>query len=106
MNHLNSVILEGVVSTGFDENGLFTVASSRYKKVGEDLVEEKTFVKCCEFGVVRKYAENKLNKGRGIRIVGYLKNIEGGVGLFVEHIEFKPDTSKLKEGKYTFTKEN
>lgn len=46
MNMLNSVILEGVVSEGMNEDGVFTICSSRYSKVGEDLVEEKTFIKC------------------------------------------------------------
>lgn len=101
MNMLNSVILEGVVSEGLNEDGVFTTCSSRYSKVGEGLVEEKTFVKCIVEGRSRTHVSDKLNEGRGVRIVGRLKEIEGNLGLFAEHIEVKPLGVK-KEGKYTF----
>ena len=95
MNMLNSVIVEGVVSTGIDDDGLFTISTSRYQKVGEEFNEEKTFVECLVTGIIRNTVGDKLTEGRGLRIVGYLKQIEGNLGLFVEHVEFKPK-------KYTF----
>ena len=102
MNHINSVILEGVVHTGIC-NCLFTIASSRYSKVGEDFVEEKTYIDCLVEGKLFNLAKDKLKQGRGVRVVGYLKEIDGKIGLFAEHIEFKP--LEVKEGKYTFKKD-
>ena len=102
MNDINSVIVEGVVSTGVNDDGMFTISTSRYHKVGEKFNEEKTFVTCLVTGVLRDYVKDKLTEGRGLRIVGYLKEIEGNLGLFVEHAEFKPMKKSIKEGKYTF----
>lgn len=101
MNMLNSVILEGVVSESMNEDGVFTVCSCRYSKVGEDLVEEKTFVKCLCSKVLADSLKDKTKEDRGVRIVGRLKEIEGNIGLYAEHIEFKP-VGVRKEGKYTF----
>ena len=101
MNMLNSVILEGVVLEGLNEDGVFTIYSSRYSKVGEDLVEEKTYIKCLCSKVLADSLKNNIKEDRGVRIVGHLKEIEGNIGLFAEHIEFKPVRVK-KEGKYTF----
>lgn len=45
--------------------------------------------------------KDKIKEDRGVRIVGRLKEIGDNIGLFAEHIEFKPVGVK-KEGKYTF----
>lgn len=100
MNNLNSVIVEGVVSTGVNNDGLFTIKTTRYYKVGEEFNGENTFVECLVTGSLRDFVKVKLTEGRGVRIVGYLKEIEGNLGLFVEHVEFKPLVRF--EGKYTF----
>ena len=100
MNNTNSVIVEGVVSTGIDNNGLFTIKTTRYHKVGEEFNGENTFVECLITGALRDFIKVKLTEGRDVRIVGYLKEIEGNLGLFVEHVEVKPLIRV--EGKYTF----
>ena len=100
MNQLNSVILEGVVSEGINTEGVFYVDTSRYEKVGDNLVESKTKIKCLVVGQMFVSLCEKITIGRGVRIVGYLSDIGGVVGLFSEHIEFKPDV--IRDGKYNF----
>ena len=103
MNQLNSVIFEGAVHTGINEDGLFTVVNTVFEKVGDDEAVRKVFVECLVVGRFKELYSDKLKEGRNVRIVGKLKEIEGNVGLFVEHIELKPEV--IKKGKYTFTKE-
>lgn len=99
MNMLNSVILEGVVSVGINNLGEFYVDSSKYEKVGEDITEVKTRVKClitdtlfvseCECG--------KITEKRQLRVVGFLENIRGEIGIHAEHIEYKPSYKLHRE---------
>lgn len=100
MNHLNSVILEGVVSEGINTEGVFYVDTTRYEKVGDNKIEIKTKVKCLVVGSMFVSLCEKITVGRGVRIVGRLSDIGGVVGLFAEHIEFKLDV--IRDGKYNF----
>lgn len=108
MNELNSVIVEGVVSTRLyasEEEGTFTITSHRYSKVGDERREEVTFVHVIVRGNLLKYAiEVKGFEGRGICVVGRLCNYNGGLSLFAEHIEFKRGTV-TKVGNYNFQRD-
>lgn len=104
MNEINSVIVEGVVSTKLkaisDYEGTFTVTTHRYYKVGEENKCDETFVHVIASSTLFKGISDKNIEGRGIRIVGRLCNHMGGLSLFAEHLEFK--AGAIKSGKYTF----
>jgi single-strand DNA-binding protein len=107
MNNLNSIIVEGNLtkdpkSTTTPNGRLvckFTIANNRYYKVGEELQQEVSFFAVETWGRVAKSCADYLSKGRGVRVVGRLKqerwtgqdekNHERSV-LVAEHVEFKP----------------
>lgn len=108
MNQLNSIILEGNIvadvrvfepAAGF-KKAVFSIGVGRYYKNrnGED-VNEASFFDVEAYGVMTDYLEEKGKKGRGVRVVGRLKqdtwkNAEGKsasrVYVVAEHIEYKP----------------
>lgn len=107
MNMLNSVILEGAMLGEVSDTGLFKVVSERHEKVGEERITTSVIVLCqvpeTMLDSVKKYATD----GCGLRIVGRLQLLYGGVvGIFAEHIEYKFCSKVHKEGKYNFTIEN
>lgn len=95
MNDLNSVLLEGVVervNTGTTSNCEFNIASSSVNRE-----EEKYDISCFTVTASGKLGETcnaKCREGVRLRIVGKLKEVDGGtnqarVVLVAEHIEFK-----------------
>lgn len=107
MNDLNSVILEGAVSTKLkavsSEEGTFTVATHRYYKVGGSNEVEETFVHVYLRGMMLDFASNKDIEGRKVRIVGRLCQRDGNLSLFCEHLEFKGGV--IKSGIYNFKRD-
>ena len=108
MNQLNSLILEGnlvrdaVVSEpapGFKKCN-FTMGVNRfYKNRKNEDVNEASFFDVEAYGTMAEYCGEKAKKGRGIRVVGRLKqdtwkdnNGKTASRIFVvaEHIEYKP----------------
>lgn len=108
MNQLNSIILEGNLvrdavltepAEGF-KVCKFTVAVNRYYKNQKDEgIEEVSYFDVEAYGKIAEYSEKKARKGRGIRVVGRLKQSawkdESGksfskVFVIAEHIEYKP----------------
>lgn len=108
MNNLNSIILEGncvrdvVISNpseGFTK-AVFSIGVNRYYKNrnNEDVNEASFFdIEC--YGKMAEFTQNKAVKGRGIRIVGRLKQdtwkdadgkLKSRVYVVAEHIEYKP----------------
>jgi single-strand DNA-binding protein len=108
MNQLNSILIEGNLTRDPNLNVTksgtsvcnFSLASNRYyKKNGEGQNEVSFF----DVETWSKLAENcgeYLKKGRGVRVVGRLKqdrwvDTEGKtrskVKIVAEHVEFKPD---------------
>jgi single-strand DNA-binding protein len=99
MNSLNSVLLEGNLTDRPVEirNGVcvFTVESYRYFKVGDDVEKEVSYFNVETWGV---RCARELDKGRGVRVVGRLKqslvDFEGKtiseIKIIAEHVEFKP----------------
>ena len=108
MNNLNSIIIEGnlvrditveKVSDDFTV-GKFTVAVNRlFKKADGTTEEEVSYFDAECFGRLAERLENELKKGRGVRVVGRLKQkrwkTEEGtqfskVCIVAEHVELKP----------------
>jgi single-strand DNA-binding protein len=108
MNNLNSILIEGNIvrdplyketpkGTPFCS---FSVASSRFFKSDGDLEKEVSFF---DVETWAKLAENVAQigkKGRGVRVVGRLKqdrwidgdgNPRSKVKIVAEHVEFRPE---------------
>lgn len=100
MNFLNSILLEGIVSssTVFDEvkeTINFPIAVEHFHKNEDGSEELETYhFNIRVHGKVAKFCKNKCNVGRGIRIVGRLKEEDSKVVVIAEHIEFKPKFDK------------
>ncbi|GHT52030.1 hypothetical protein FACS1894102_7830 [Spirochaetia bacterium] len=108
MNNLNSILIEGnlVKDPEFRQTTkgtplcTFCLASNRYYKQEDNLEKEVGFF---DVEAWQKLAENCKNigkKGRGVRVVGRLKqsrwnSTDGAphsrVIIVAEHVEFKPD---------------
>ncbi len=86
MNHLNSIILEGVVKQ-IDEQFL-TIASTKG--------DVTTLVKC------RLSYDIELKQGSLIRIVGELVNYNDEVIIDINFVEVRETESTIKSGGYTF----
>ncbi len=115
MNQLNSIILEGnlVKDSVLSEPAegfkvcRFTVAVNRfYKNKNDEGVEEVSYFDVEAYGKTAEYCEKKAKKGRGIRVVGRLKQnvwkdsdekTQSKVFVVAEHIEYKPVYAKAEE---------
>lgn len=111
MNSLNSILLEGNLVRDPEEGETakgtkfckFSIASNRYYKQEGNKVDEVSYF---DVEVWSKLAEScyaNLEKGRGVRVVGRLKqdrwqDDEGNgrtkVKIIGEHVEFKPQFKK------------
>ena len=108
MNNLNSVVIEGNLvrdpeyRTTAKGTSLcrFSLASSRYFKQGSEVEKEVSFFDTEAWGKLADHVSDKGHKGRGVRVVGRLKqdrwqNSEGKaqskVVIVAEHVEFRPD---------------
>jgi len=120
MNQLNSIILEGNLvrdavlsepADGFKVTKMTIAVNRFYKNHNDEGVEEVSFFDVETYGKAAEYCEKKATKGRGIRVVGRLKQSvwkdDNGkayskVYVVAEHIEYKPVFQK-KEDKESFT---
>jgi single-strand DNA-binding protein len=110
MNNLNSILIEGnLVRDPMFRNTAkgtalctFSIASNRYYRQGADLENEVSFF---DVEAWSKLVENCRigRKGRGVRVVGRLKqdrwNGADGkqhskISIIAEHVEFRPDFKK------------
>jgi single-strand DNA-binding protein len=120
MNNLNSILLEGnlvkdpEIKTTASGTPVcdFSVASNRWFKQGEQLEQEVSFFDVEAWSKLAETCGDTLKKGRGVRVVGRLKqdrwNDQEGkphnrVKIVAEHVEFKPqmkdDKGKAVGGK-------
>ena len=109
MNNLNSIILEGNLARdpafmepapGF-KKCMFPLGVNRfYKNRKNEPVDEVSFFEVEAYGKMAEYCSEKAKKGRGVRVVGRLKQDtwkdENGksasrVYVVAEHIEYKPE---------------
>lgn len=111
MNNLNTVLIEGnltrdpkeVVFAADHEMCRFSIANNRYyMKKGSGWQTDTSFFIVEVYGSASRACMQHLRKGRGVRVVGRLKQNtwkEGGVPrefvtIIAEHIEFQPDRQK------------
>ena len=114
MNNLNSILIEGnlVRDPELRETPKgtqvcsFSVASNRFYKQGEDLNKEVSFFDVETWAKTAKSCAEYLKKGRGVRIVGRLKQDRWADGegknhnrikIVAEHVEFRPNFKKNQD---------
>ena len=107
MNSLNSILLEGNLVRDPEQKTLpsgnavcdFTVASDRFYKQNDALEKEVSYFDVEAWARLGLACSENLKKGRGVRVVGRLKqdrwtDPEGRqrskVKIVAEHVEFKP----------------
>ena len=110
MNQLNSIILEGNLVRDPEANLTprgtkvckFALATNRYYKQEGVRNSEVSYFDVEVWSRVAESCEKHLNKGRGVRVVGRLKqdrwtDDQGGshskIKIVGEHVEFKPQYS-------------
>lgn len=113
MNDLNSILIEGNCTKDPELSQTakgtpvcnFSVASNRYYKNGEKYEQEVSFFQITAYSSAAEICARELKKGRGVRVVGRLKQDrwidDNGVSkskvyVISEHIDFKPMFSKEK----------
>ena len=114
MNNLNSILLEGNLARDpeprYAPEGTPTctlvVASNRTYKVAGEREEEVSFIETTTSGKLATVCAEYLTKGRGVRVVGRLKqerwedpdgNARAKVVIVAEHIEFQPQRRQSRE---------
>lgn len=107
MNNLNSIIIEGnlvrdpLLKTIPNGNYVcsFAVASNRYYKQNEQTEKEVSFFEVEAWSKLAQTCGEILKKGRGVRVVGRLKQdrwedtagkTQTRIKIVAEHVEFKP----------------
>lgn len=107
MNNLNSILVEGNLvkdpELSYTQKGTavckFSVACNRSFKQGEETVKEVSFFDVTTWGRQAEVCNEYLKKGRGVRVVGSLRqdrwtDTEGRnhsrILIVAEHVEFKP----------------
>ena len=115
MNSLNSILIEGNLTRDPILNETpkgttvctFGVASNRFYKQNEELQKEVSFFEVEVWARLAEACAENLKKGRGVRVVGRLKqdrwtDAEGKnhekVRIVAEHVEFKPQFKGKDEG--------
>lgn len=111
MNNLNSILVEGnlvrdpIVKTTPSGSAVcsFAVASNRWFKQNDDYEKEVSFFDVETWAKLAQNCGTTLKKGRGVRVVGRLKqdrwtDVDGKnhatVKIVAEHVEFKPITKE------------
>jgi single-strand DNA-binding protein len=114
MNSLNSILVEGNLVRDPDLHQTpkgtpvcsFSLASNRYYKIDNETQQEVSFFDIEVWNKLADSCGEQLKKGRGVRVVGRLKqdrwtDADGKnhskVKIIGEHVEFKPDFSAKKE---------
>ena len=107
MNNLNSILLEGNLcrepELRYTPKGAPTctlvVASTRTYKCEGERHEEVSFIEATTWGKLATVCAEHLAKGRGVRVVGRIKqerwedadgNARSKVVIVTEHVEFQP----------------
>jgi len=111
MNNLNSILIEGNMvrdplfrSTPKGTSVCnFTIASNRYYRQDSNLEKEVGFFDVEAWGKLSDICANQGRKGRGVRVVGRLKQDRWmgndgknhtRVAIVAEHVEYRPDFKK------------
>ncbi len=108
MNNLNSVLIEGNLTRdpelSYTGKGTAVaklgVANNRWFKQEDELQKETSFFDVTVWGHQAEVCEQYLKKGRGVRVVGRLRqdrwqdpegNPRSRVEIVAEHVEFRPE---------------
>jgi single-strand DNA-binding protein len=111
MNNLNSILIEGNLvrdpELSYTPKGTavckFSVACNRAWKQEEELQKEVSFFEVSAWTRLAEVCGEYLKKGRGVRVVGRLKQdrwtdadgkAHSRVHIIAEHVEFKPQLKK------------
>jgi single-strand DNA-binding protein len=111
MNNLNSILIEGnlVRDPAYKETAkgtpvcTFSIASSRFYRSGENMEKEVSFFDVETWSKLAEQCYNLGRKGRGVRVVGRLKQerwngsdgkAHSKVSIVAEHAEFRPEFKK------------
>ena len=114
MNSLNSILLEGNLTRAPEVKQTpkgsycctFSVASNRFYRMGESMQKEVSFFEIESWNSLAERCSQELAKGRGVRVVGRLKqdrwvDTDGQnrakVKIVAEHVEFKPVFTRDKD---------
>ena len=114
MNNLNSVLLEGNLCRDpelrYTPAGTPTctlvLASNRTYRVEGERTEEVSFFEATTWGKLAEVCHEHLHKGRGIRVVGRLKqerwddphgNARSKVVVVAEQVEFQPQRQPARQ---------
>jgi single-strand DNA-binding protein len=116
MNDLNSVLIEGNLVSDAEMKSTakgtpvctFQVASNRYYKQDSGMEREVSFFTVETWAKLAESAGNLGRKGRGVRVVGRLKQerwndrdgkAQSRVIIVAEHVEFRPEYQENKKEK-------
>ena len=116
MNNLNSILVEGNLvkdpELSYTPKGTavckFTVACNRAFKQDDQLQKEVSFFDVSTWTRLAEVCAEYLKKGRGVRVVGRLKQDKWSdadgkphsrIYIVAEHVEFKPQVKKEGEEK-------
>ena len=114
MNSLNSILMEGNLTKDPEIKETakgtkvctFTVASNRYYKKDDEQQQEVSFFPVEVWAGLAESCNQYLKKGRGVRVVGRIKQdrwkdqedkSREKFKIVAEHVEFKPLFTKNKE---------
>ena len=114
MNNLNSILIEGNLvrdpELSYTPKGTavckFTVACNRFFKQDEETQKEVSFFDVTTWTRLAEVCGEYLKKGRGVRVVGRLKQDRwtdpdgkphSRIIVIAEHVEFKPQFKKEGE---------
>lgn len=97
-NNLNSVILEGTVTTvaKADDQISFCLSVVRYCRAGEEVIREESVFTVVAYDRLAEVNRNIVEVGKVLRVVGRLRTVQymaypfPMVELYAEHIEEKP----------------
>jgi len=118
MNNLNSILIEGnmVREPVFRSTPkgtpvcTFSLASNRYFRQDTGLEKEVSFFEVETWAKLAEVCNNLGKKGRGVRVVGRLKQgrwtgsdgkPHSRITIVAEHVEFRPETKKEKDAEKT-----
>jgi single-strand DNA-binding protein len=113
MNNLNSILIEGNLTRDADLRAspkgtalcTFSIASNRYFKQDSGTEKEVGYFNVETWGKLAESAGNQGRKGRGVRVVGRLKQerwtdrdgkTQSKVVITAEHLEFRPEFAKTE----------
>jgi hypothetical protein len=95
MDSLNQILIEGTVTEKTEKHDAtwLEIKSVRYEKN----IEETTYFMICAPGALGK-ACDKLEAGRGIRVIGRLTHdVAGKIYVLAKYVIFKPEGADYKK---------